>query len=105
MISEDPPNDYPQDQEDTFLFRPRFGSENYVCVRSPSMGSPRACGGRVSSENRKGAGPTRPLAGSLCLPDLGLHKKAGGAGEAGLWSAQGPRSAAFQPVTNHLYMP
>ena len=42
------------------------------------MGSPRACGGRVSSENRKGAGPTGPLAGSLCLPDLGLHKKAGG---------------------------
>lgn len=42
------------------------------------MGSPRAYGGRVSSENRKGAGPTGPLAGSLCLPDLGLHKKAGG---------------------------
>lgn len=63
MISEDPPNDYPQDQEDTFLFQPRFGSEDCVCVRNLCVGSPRAYGGRVSSENRKSAGPTGPLAG------------------------------------------
>lgn len=44
MISEDPPNDYPQDQEDTVLFQPRFGSEDCLYVRNLCVGSPRLMG-------------------------------------------------------------